>query len=340
MEDFKLIFKGRLDFGGKRSYDKVLNMYRWKLDNHYKKNDIHIPEEELFEEETVGISFVKPKVTYGTAKNYKSCKSLFAYLSGYAIAGYMELWNIHEGKVKEYTLIEPTSDRAAALQFKRGRNLFAAANKEEALAAFDEAILKYENHALAYERRGTINMQLKKYHDAIRDYTKSINIYAGLPDPYYGRGIVHFIKEDFEESVKDFDTAIKRSIPLQAVHWKARRRKAVCLMKLNIFDEAAKELRFFNNRKFEDGNPNLKYRKSTLFNYGICLSKLNEFDKAAEYFKQSLKEEGTLNVPEESEIMYQTGMSMQKAGISGFEKYLTKAAKGGHVKAADLLETV
>ncbi len=340
VNDFKFIFKGRLDFGNKRSYDNVLNMYEWKMINHYKK-DVHLDPEELFDENKFSLTFPRSHVSRGLSKNFKATYGLLKYLSDYALAGQVEMWKIKDREVVEYHLIEPKSDRATVIQFSKGKRLAdSEETHEEAMVALDAAIAKYEKHAQAYERRAFINTVLQKYHDAIRDYTKSINIYAGAPDPYYGRGMVQFKQDNFDAAVEDFDTAIKRSIPLQPVHWKARRRKAECLIELGILEEAGKELRFFTMRQFKPENPNFKYRKKAFYDYGRCLYAAENYNEATKVFDSAYNIESGKNAPSQEEILYYRGMSKHKAGKRDFKSDLKLAAKGGHKNAAEMLAEV
>lgn len=306
----------------------MLNMYDWKVANHYKK-DVQITEE-LFDEERYCLSFPKSHVIRGLKKNFKGNYGLLKYLSEFAITGQVEMWMIAERKVVEYHLIEPKGDRSAITQFTKGRKLAAKDDrKEEAIAALDLAIKKYENHAQAYERRAYVNTMLKKYHDAIRDYTKSINIYAGVPEPYYGRAYVHEVQENFEQAASDFDTAIKRSIPLQPIHWKSRRKKAECLMRLGETEEAAKELRFFTLRNFSEDNPNFAYRKKVYFDYGRCQYRLGNYKEAAKLFDTALSIKEGKRAPKREEILFHRGKARQQAKLPNFEGDLKIAAKAG-----------
>lgn len=337
MDELKFIFKGHLDFGNKRSLDNVLNMYDWKIDNHYKK-DVQFIKEDIFDEEQFCLSFPRSFVLRGTKKNFGANSSLLQYLSEFAITGQLEMWMIEERQVIDYKLVEPQGDRAAISSYTKGKLLSVSEGKtEEALAALNSAIQKYEKHAQAYERRAYVSTMLKKYHDAIRDYTKSINIYAGAPDPYYGRGLVHKIQENYQEAADDFDTSIKRSIPLQPIHWKSRRRKAECLMEIEKFSDASQELKFFTLRGFKEDNPNFKYRKKAFFDYGMCQYKLGNFKEAVDLFDKSFEIESGKYAPLDEELLYRRGMARHKAGLPDFAKDLKKAAKAGIKEAADAL---
>ena len=52
---YKSIFKGRLEFGSPKSYDKVLKMYQHRLENYYK-SDVLLDEEQIFDEATSSLN--------------------------------------------------------------------------------------------------------------------------------------------------------------------------------------------------------------------------------------------------------------------------------------------
>ena len=58
-------------------------------------------------------------------------------------------------------------------------------------------------------------------------------------------------KNDHEGAIEDLQQAIKTSIPLQPIYWTARRKKGMCHIALNEYEEAAKDFKFFTNRKFK-----------------------------------------------------------------------------------------
>lgn len=344
--EYKFIFKGWLDFGNERSYENVLNMYEWKVTNHYKK-DVQFTQEELFgEEEEEGVhsvSFVRPKVMRGTEKNFVANSGLLAYLSQYAISGQMEMWMIQDEtrEVKKYRMVEPTGDRAAISNYTKGRELLSSIEDREPEGAarfLDAAIAKYEQHAQAYERRAFTNLLLEKYHDAERDYHKSINIYEGAPEPHYGLGVLHKIQDKYEAAVESFGTAVKRSIPLQPIHWKSRRRKSQSLIRLQKHEEAAKELRFICNRKFTTEDPNFKYLRRVFFDYGYCQFELGHFKEASKLFDTSLTHAEGKDAPTMEDILYYRGMAKMNAGMRGYKGDLKQAAEAGHPKAKLALE--
>ena len=80
---YKTIFKGRLEFGSQKSYDKVLKMYHHRVENYYK-SDILLNEEEIFDESSNSLN-VPRFITQGSVKSWKNTVSLLEYLAQFAV---------------------------------------------------------------------------------------------------------------------------------------------------------------------------------------------------------------------------------------------------------------
>lgn len=336
-QSLKIIFKGCLEFGNEKSYRKVHKMYERRIENYYKRDTL-FTEEELFDEENFSVSLPRT-VIMSSMKKWKGTVNLFEYLAQFAVAGQMSGWLI-EGKIKEHVIIEPHSDKVAVKAFRKGRELVQEEGKEkEAMDALNTAILKYERHAQAYERRGFINYQLKNYNDALYDFTKSINIYSHNPDPYFGRANIYILKGELDKAVQDLDHCIKKSIPLQSIYWKSRRIKGECLAKNGDFKGASLEFKLFTVRKFAAGDSNNKWKKYVFTKYGQTLLELGNFQEAVTAFNEAVKlEQDTAEKVEESDPLLYRGIALQKAGKKGFVKDWKQAAKLGSEKALALME--
>lgn len=337
-QNLKMIFKGRLEFGTPKSYGKVFKMYEHRLENYYK-TDILFKEEELFNEEEACVNLPRV-VIYGSMKKWKATVSLLEYLSQYAITGQMSSWVINAGKIIEQVVIEPHSDKAAVRAYLKGRELVQEEGKEkEAMDALTTAINRYERHALAYERRGFINYQLKNYSDALYDFTKSINIYSNNPDPYFGRANIYILKDELDKAIEDLSTCIKKSIPLQPIYWKARRIKGECMVKNEDFKGAALEFKLFTQRKFAPEDSNYKWKKYIYTKYGQTLLELGNYQEAVTAFNEAVKLEQDIaeKVQEADPLLYR-GIALQKAGKKGFVRDWKEAAKLGSKKAIELME--
>jgi tetratricopeptide (TPR) repeat protein len=334
---YKTIFSGRLEFGNARSYEKVLKMFEHRAENYYR-SDILLDPEEVFDETSNSLS-VPRFITQSSEKSWKNTMNLLEYVAEYAVAGDLSAWMTDSGKVLRHRMVEPQGDKVAVQAFLKGRELIQETGKEsEAKAALSRAIEKFERHALAYERRGYVNFMLKNYEDAIYDYSKSIDINPGNPDPYLGRAFVKIAKEDLAGATADLENAIKKSIPLQPIYWKARRIKGECHMKLEEFEKAAFEFKLFTKRKFSAENPNFKWRKHVFLNYGKSLLECEEYADAIEAFNTGLEIEGKSEELNDADQLLYRGIALKKAGQSGFVNDWKAAANQGSKRAAQLLE--
>ena len=340
METFKTIFSGRLEFGSPRSFEKVVKLFEHRSENYYRNAIVFKAAEDVFNEETFSLD-VPRMIVQASTKEWRNTINLLEYLAEYAIAGNFKAWMTDSGKIKDQRFIEPEGDKVAVQAFLKGRKLVKEDGKEdEAKKALNRAIEKFERHALAYERRGRVNFELRNFKDALYDYSKSIDINPNNPEPYVGRAFVYIREQNLEPAVKDLDKATKTSIPHQPIYWKARRLKGECLFKLGDFEKAASEFKFFTGRNFTADNPNYKWRKHIWSLYGQVLIELQEYNKAIDAFNESLAipEEKADNI--EAEQLTFRGIARQKAGESGFTSDWERAADLGSEKAAELLATL
>ncbi len=334
---YKTIFTGRLEFGNARSYDKVLKMYQHRVENYYK-SDVLLNEEDIFDQEASCLN-VPRYITQGSEKSWKNTYSLLEYIAQFAVSGNLVAWMTEEGKILHHGIVEPQSDKVAVQQFLKGKKLLKEKGKEsEAMEALNRAIEKYERHAQAYERRGQVNFLLKNYEDAIYDYSKSIDISAGNPEPYFGRATVHVLNGDLDAAIDDFAQAVKKSIPLQSIYWKSRRFKGECLMKKEDYAGALQDFKFFTRRNFKADDPNLLWKRQCFYNYGICLMKTEAYVEAVEAFQESINlTQGNDNIPEGDKWMH-LGTCKEKAGKTGFLKAWKKAVELGSAGAKAILK--
>ncbi len=334
---YKTIFKGRLEFGSPKSYDKVLKMYHHRVENYYK-SDILLKEEEIFDESSSSLN-VPRYITQGSVKSWKNTLNLLEYLAQFAVAGNLGTWVTEEGKILHHGIVEPKSDKIAVQAFLKGRELLDQEGKEiEAKEALNKAIAKYERHAQAYERRGFVNFILKNYDDAIYDFSKSIDIAPSHPDPYFGRARVKVINNDLKGAIDDFDHAIKKSIPLQPIYWKSRRLKAECHLKLNDRAGAVNDLKFYSVRKFKTDDSNILWQRYITYQYGRVLLDLNEPEQAIAAFTKALNIEVGVEHAPAAQIYLYRGDARKKAGKTGYLKDWQEALKLGEKEAKERID--
>ena len=325
---YKTIFKGRLEFGTTKSYDKVLKMYQHRAENYYR-SDILLIEEEIFDEESICLN-VPRFITQGSEKSWKNTVSLLEYVAQFAIAGNMGAWMTSEGKILQHGIVEPKSDKAAVRNYLKGKELIKEEGKEsEAMEALNRAIEKYSKHAQAYERRGHINLQLKNFDDALYDFTKSIDIAPYNPEPYFGRAHVFVVKEDYKKAVADLEKAIKMSIPLQSIYWKARRLSAECQLKLENFEGALFDLKVYSLRRFIKEDANKLWQRDMTYKYGTTLIKCDKHEESIAVFERLFEMDKGHEKFTEADIYFHRSIARKKAGKSGHLKDLKEAARLG-----------
>jgi len=334
---FKTIIQGDLVFGNKKSYDKVLNMFKYRVEN-YHKSAILVHEDDIFFEEDYTLRLPR-MVLQSSDKHFRNTVSILEYTSQFAVSGEIRAWQINEGKLLHYAYIEPKSDKGVVTQFQKGKKLAGEGGKEEeAYSALTKAIEKYDEHAFAYQKRGDVNMILQKEHDAMRDYNKCIAINESIPYAYYGRARINFKNKEYEKAIPDYDMTTKKAIALQSIYWKARRKKADCFIALERYEEAEYELKLLTKRKFAPDDQNYKWMKYCQYQYGHVLFHLGKYDEALTALEDAHALEETADSVEQGKILYYRGLAKQKTGKNGFIKDIKEAAEMGEKDAKKMLK--
>ncbi|MEY3193997.1 MAG: hypothetical protein RIQ78_93 [Bacteroidota bacterium] len=267
-QPLKLVFRGRLDFGSQRTYDLVLKHWQTRIENYFKA-EVLFTAEEVFMPEDFSLN-VPQQTLMSTAKYWRNTTSLLQEVAQYALAGNVGAWWVQNGQVLGEYQIEPNTDKAVVAEFIRGRELVLQGGMEQATEALNNVIEKFARHAAAYERRGYVNYKLKNFNDALHDFSKSISFNALAPEPYFGRGKVLMLKNEWDNAVLDFDLTIKGSLAVQPIHWLARLRKGDCLFHSKRYAEAIPELKNYLQRKFHGNDPNLRFRAKAEFLLAEC----------------------------------------------------------------------
>ena len=334
---FKTIIQGRLDFGTQNSYDKVAKMFQYRIDTYYK-NEIIFKSEDIFKPEQLSLEIPR-FVNNVSEKAFKNTTDLLAYCAQFAVNGTIRSWLLDNGEILHFELIEPQSDKAAVQSFIKGRSMIRETGKKhEPMAELSKAIEKHDRHAQAYERRAKTCFLLKNYNDALRDYNKCLNIDPTIASAYYGRARVYSIQGKAEMAIADFDNAIKKSVALETIHWKARRLKGGMHFELKEYDKALFELKLFVNRKFKKNDPNLAWRRWALFYYGVSCFETENYIDALVAFNEAIELPDLTDGIDVSEILRYRGLSKNKAGKSGGIKDLKDSVKLGNKKSSALLK--
>lgn len=267
---YKTIFSGRLEFGSQRSFEQVTKMFEHRKENYYR-SDIALNAEDIFIEDMAMLDIPR-FITQTSERTWRNTINMLKTIAQYAIAGDMSAWMTDNGKLLHHVTIEPQGDKTAIQQFLRGRELINVDGKEqEAREALSRAIAKFERHAAAYERRGFVNYRLGNYKDALYDYNKSISIHPDHPDPYFGKAITLKAQGDLAGAIEQLAIVTKKAMPLETLHWVARRIKGDLHMQLGDLEAAMLEYKLFTNRNHRKEDPNYQRRRQVYFNYAKAL---------------------------------------------------------------------
>jgi tetratricopeptide (TPR) repeat protein len=312
-------------------------MYKTRTENYYK-NDVLFEIEEIFFEEDFHLSIPRyVKQVYDKA--YKNTAALLEYIVQFGVSGELNMWLLEEGKILHSSKMEPDSDKVAVQSFIRGKNLSDEKGKEEeAIIALNKAIEKYDRHAQAYERRAKVNFMLKREHDAVRDYNKSLGLDPDNPYAYFGLAEVQIRKKEYSEATESLGLAIKKSVALQDIHWQSRKLKGKIHNMLSEYEKAKFELKLFTNRKFPEGHIHNKQKDDAFFDYGITLMELEEYNDAVEAFESALDLDATEGKKVNPKRLRYRGLAKHKAGKNGFKKDIKEAADLGDKEAVLLLK--
>lgn len=331
----KVIVSGHLEFGNTRSFERMVQAYQQRLETYYK-NDVFLKQEELFLPESTSVSI--PRIAVQTLeKTWRNTVGLIESVVQFAVAGSISMWKLDNGTLLEHVVLEPRCEKSAVQSFLLGRELISAGKKGEAKEALNQAIEKFERHALAYERRGYVNFMLNNAEDALYDFTKSIDINPNNPEAFVGRALVHMMHSAFASALADLEMALKTSIPHQPVYWKARRLKGEAHLEREEFTLAEQDLRLFIKRNFKTEDSNFAWRRKVWYNYGRALLGLSRFQEAAEAFHQAVELESAKGNLPLSDCLYHRGIALKKAGKEGYHSDLDAAAKQGSERAARML---
>ncbi len=340
MELSKTIIQGKLLYSNANSFAKAKKMYLHRYEQYYKSDSI-FEADEIFDDEHLTIEIPR-LVRQLYEKTFKNTSDLLQYCAQFAISGFIDAWLLKDGVITIYKHVEPISDKVAVKEYIKGRDLIEEKGREQdAINALNKAIEKYDNHAQAYERRAKVNFILKKYHDAKRDYGKSIKIDETNPYPYYGRAEVYILEEAWGEAVADLEKSIKLSVALQSIYWKSRRNKAICHMKLEEYEKAAFDLKLFTNRKFRPGDSNIEWLPWANYQYGIVLIELEKFEEALEAFEKiGDPNESDMKDVSPSLVLRNIGIAKMEVGQNGYIKDLKDASDLGDKVASKMLKEI
>ena len=93
-------------------------------------------------------------------------------------------------------------------RYNDGVGLLEEGRLEEAVGAFDQAVLLDGSFAAAYHNRALAKERLGRFPEAIEDYTRSIELDPGLAIAYANRGAAHNRSGDFGLALNDLELSL------------------------------------------------------------------------------------------------------------------------------------
>lgn len=334
---YKLIIQGNFYFLNRNSYDKLVKVIVNKNLVYYK-NDIVFKELEFLDEENAMIDIPR-YVGMHTDKAWKNTTNLFENCAQFAVSGRILMWKVEEGKVLDFKEIEPSGDRSAVVNFKRGKKYIGEKGKEmEAHNALSISIEKCDRNALAYERRAVVHLMLKNYTEAKEDFEKCLNLDNTISEAHLGLARLLMKLEENDKALEHLNQALKTSVALQDLHWQSRRAKADVHIIKEEWDKAEFELKLLVRRDFNTNSPNFKWRNEDLFNYGIVKYNKYEFSESLELFEESMAIDNGKDKRPLKDKFYYLGMSKKNSGKSGYIHDLKLSAELGNDDAEYMLK--
>ena len=289
MHPFKVIIKGSLEFGTRKSYDMMLAHFVKRLESYYK-NDIilMLKDDTFFNEELMMIEIPRTNLNCGE-KTWKNTIGLMRELRSFAVAGELNIWVLDEKNVMLASeRVVPQGDKLATTEYLRGVEFLKKTGVEQkAIESLNKAIDKYDRYAQAFERRGTAHSRMGNIDEALMDFSKSISFNKNA-EAYFGMALVKMKLGDLKSALVDFQSAIDNAVPYQSIFWMARRVKGECHLLQNEMEKAIFELKLVTKRVFKETDPNYIYRKQAWHTYGETLLKSGNTFEAAAAFREAL----------------------------------------------------
>jgi tetratricopeptide (TPR) repeat protein len=115
----------------------------------------------------------------------------------------------------------------------RGEVLLEFKRYPEAMKSFDEAIKLYPDESSVFHWRGEAYLKIGKYHKAIEDFNKAIELNAG-GGTYRSRGKAYSNLKNYQKAIQDFSKAMELNPNIKEYHmWRGN-----AYLKLNQYSDA------------------------------------------------------------------------------------------------------
>jgi len=93
--------------------------------------------------------------------------------------------------------------------FSKAGIVYMRGHKEEAVRLYTKAIEINPNFVQAYYNRGIAYNDIREYFKAISDFTKAIEINPDYAEAYYNRGVAYIDMINYSQAISDFTKAIE-----------------------------------------------------------------------------------------------------------------------------------
>lgn len=123
--------------------------------------------------------------------------------------------------------------------FDDGVRLFKQEKYEQALKAFTRLIELNPQHADAYKNRGVTYMKQEKFDEAISDFQKAKQLFPELRGLYSNLGVAWYYKKNFEKAIESYDMEIAMAPNNHIAYFN----RALCLAELDRPREALEDLK-------------------------------------------------------------------------------------------------
>jgi tetratricopeptide (TPR) repeat protein len=282
----KCFFRGRLEFGNERTFEKVKTHFLNRIETMYR-SDVLFSLETDFKEEEFAIELTRDTLAL-PEKSYRKSMDLLKELAQYGLAGRIKGWAIDTGRVIWADTILPNNEKDAVVTFKEALSISTLPGNEiKAIQLLNESLTSFKRNPLAYDRRGFISYKMGKYDDAIVDFEKSIKLFKDNPEPHYGLGRCHQMKEDWTKMKQSMLDAMKSSLPRESIYHTSRMFLGIALTNLGENEAAEKELLAFVQRPYDVEDHNSRKLFLAYKYLGKLALKKNDTHKGAEYFQKA-----------------------------------------------------
>jgi tetratricopeptide (TPR) repeat protein len=314
----KTTIQGYIQFANQRSFEKALQAFQNRATVYYKQEFL-FKTPEFFDDEH--FRFVVPKTIIELSEKFwRNTVDAVEFLAQFAVHGKVEAYRLDNGKIVQKVVIEPVNDKKISQDFHQAVQIINTKTGDlSAAKSLLMAVLETEpKHQQAAEHLGWILLKEKNYPSAIAVLQKAA--LPGIPSArsHYLKGIAYSKQSEPEKALADFDHAVKCSMGIQDIHWKARLYKAKTLVELDITDNAEKELSYYLERTFEKDSKNELARKAAYFLMGQIRFNQSEFQQSLDFFDKAIAYSHDEPAVSSAKCYYYRGLVRQKLGAAAF----------------------